>query len=169
MAFEIRSSRLLIREWIVSDANLFFPLSQDPAMSGSHQGKLAQASLEDAEKKIIEWALLFGQTKMGILPIFLKNQKVMIGICGIKPLVLGKGGLHFEVICRIGSAHQKQGYASEVVPEILNYAFKKLGLKEVVGVGHPDSQRLLEKSGMSFLKSVTLHNKKLDLFSAVPQ
>ena len=67
--FRLETPRLLIREWNIQDAAMYFPLSQDPALNGHPHGKISHTSLEDAEKKIIEWALLFGQTKMGILPI----------------------------------------------------------------------------------------------------
>ena len=171
MALDIKTSRLHIREWLVTDAELFLPLSHDPALAGSNFGKLAQESLDDAERRIIEWALAFGQTKMGILPVFLKNQNVQIGVCGIKPLML-KQGLHFEVIGRIASTQSQQGYADEVIPEIMNYAFQKLGLKEVVGISpreSAESQKILENAGMSFLKSVDLQNKKVNIFSVAAQ
>jgi len=169
---KIETTRLLIREWNVTDAKAFLPLSQDPALNQAPQPKLAQTSMDDCERKLIEWALQFGQTKMGLLPIFLKDKNILIGVGGIKPLMLDPKNLHFEVICRIGSQYWKNGYASEIIPELMKYGFKTLGLNEVVGVGQsefPASQRVFEKSGMSYLKSALLQNKKIDIYSVAAQ
>ncbi len=168
----LKTEHLVIREWNIQDAHSFYPLSSDPGINAGPLPSFAQENISAAEKKIIEWALTFGQTKMGILPIFLANGKTLIGICGIKPRLLQKEGpMQFEVICQLSQEYM-EAFTVEALQAISNYGFTELGLKELIHLCPPestDARQVMEKSGMRFLKTTQVHKRPVDIFHVTAQ
>jgi ribosomal-protein-alanine N-acetyltransferase len=57
-----------------------------------------------------------------------------------------------EVGYLLGSAHWGRGLATEAAQASVRYGFEELGLRQIVGIVHPDnvaSQRVLKKAGLS--------------------
>jgi len=173
MSLPLQTSRLLIREWNILDGAKYLPLSQDDGFNSHSVIDYKLLSQDAAEQKVIEWAIVFGQTKMGVLPIVLKENKEIIGICAIRPIMLGaKKELHFEVMCRLAQVHWGKGYASEVIQSLFQYGFKDLGLQQLIGhiqTDRPPLRKLAEKVGMSFLKSSIYQKEPIEIYYVNPQ
>jgi RimJ/RimL family protein N-acetyltransferase len=176
----MKTKRLFIREWNIQDAEKFFPLSHDVGVNAGPLPPFEQENQSTAEKKIIEWALTFGQTKMGILPIFLADGKTLVGLGGIKPRLLDKNaGMQFEIICQLAKEYQEKSAADlqsglmiEALQALVQYGFRGLGLKELLFLSSTENsfaRASAENAGLSFLKSVQLKNRSADIFHVTAQ
>ncbi len=77
---------------------------------------------------------------------------LFIGCCGI---VYAPDRTEPEIIYAFRQTHWGQGFASEVVPAMLQYGFRQCGLHEIYATIVPDnhaSARVLVKAGMSWLR-----------------
>lgn len=80
--------------------------------------------------------------------IELKSEKKQIGGIGLNHVNKFQGTA--EVGYWLGEKYWRQGYGSEALEAVLNFAFNKLKLRRIWGpifVGNPSSGKLLEKFG----------------------
>ncbi|CAG1006849.1 partial Acetyltransferase, partial [Anaerolineae bacterium] len=79
--------------------------------------------------------------------------------------IIGWNGLEYlpdtnetEVGYLLSGAFWGKGYATESAGAAVKFGLNKIGLKEIIGLTHPQnlaSQRVLEKSGLSFTRSAS--------------
>jgi ribosomal-protein-alanine N-acetyltransferase len=80
----------------------------------------------------------------------LKDNHKLIGWCGLGFLDETK---ETEILYLLGKPFWGKGFATEATHFSINYAFDEVKLDTVIGLVHPDnpmSQRVLEKTGLSF-------------------
>jgi pyridoxal phosphate enzyme (YggS family) len=131
----MHTQSLLIREWKVQDGAAFFEISKDKELNLGSSSSLVQKSQDDAERKVIEWALITNQTKMGYFPIFLESSKELIGLCRLKPAPSAEK-MGFEVTSHIVSKHLGNDYGDEASTALSDYAKINIGITEVC-IRHP--------------------------------
>jgi ribosomal-protein-alanine N-acetyltransferase len=96
-------------------------------------------------ERILKWTLA----------IVWNRSSEVIGWCGLGPLDFEPSEI--EVFCGLSQSFWGRGIAPEACRELLDYAFKVIGLERVVAVVDPanvQSIRLLEKLGMTLEKTV---------------
>jgi RimJ/RimL family protein N-acetyltransferase len=148
--FELRTDRLVLRDWRDADREPFAMMNADPAVMEFFPSTLdPQASdvivdhfqREFAERGFCPWALE------------LADVEAFIGFVGLhcvpdemtfSPAV--------EVGWRLARPFWGQGYATEAATRVLRFGFDELGLEELVSftsVLNVRSRRVMERLGMS--------------------
>ena len=151
----LETPRLLLREFGEEDAPHFFELNEDPEVV-RYTGDPPFASVEEARQFLLNydqyrkygygrWAVLLKPEGAGDLPAW-------IGWCGLKHIPeLGETDIGFRFIRR----YWGRGYATEAARACLDYGFRILRLKRIVGRvmrENAASVRVLEKIGLEFWK-----------------
>ncbi|KTD50500.1 acetyltransferase [Legionella rubrilucens] len=145
----ITTTRLFLRPWHPNDSKPFFDINQDKKVLEFLPGPMSQEQINDFmqyqnaqldKRKYMLWAAE------------LQDTGELIGFIGLnyfdKPT-------HFspavEIGWRLGSQYWGHGYAPEGALACLDYAFKQLGLDEIVAFTVPDnarSRKVMAKIGM---------------------
>jgi RimJ/RimL family protein N-acetyltransferase len=87
----------------------------------------------------------------GPLAIVVKHSMLVVGYCGLIQYPDVNGRSEVEIGYRLARPHWRQGFATEAVTAVRNYAFGKLGLSRVIAMIDPRnfaSIRVAEKVGM---------------------
>ena len=98
----------------------------------------------------------------------LKDSSELIGQCGLGWLPEIK---QTEVLYALGKAHWGKGFATEGAQASLRYGFSTVGLGKIVALAHVDniaSQRVMQKLGMTYRRTIELWSMKLKMF-AIPR
>jgi len=146
----IETNRLLLREFIVSDADCFFKLNSDSEVL-KYTGDLPFASLSEA-KSFLENYSDYERNGFGRWAVIVKETNALIGWCGLK---LNEENL-IDIGFRFFQYEWGKGYATESSKATLNYGFNKLNINEIIGRAAKDniaSIRVLEKLNMNFWKN----------------
>lgn len=144
------TSRLILRELSVKDAESFFLLNQNPNVI-RYTGDSAFTSLEAAEQFLQNYSD-YQRNGMGRWAVVLKESNEFIGWCGLK--------LHSDQTVDIGFRFFEQqwgkGYATESAQAAFQYGFEQLHLREIIGRAAREnlaSVRVLEKLNMQYWKT----------------
>jgi ribosomal-protein-alanine N-acetyltransferase len=147
---ELRTDRLLLRQWRESDLEPFAAMNADPEVMRFFPRRLDRAA-SDAMAQRIERHL--DELGWGLWAVEVIGEAPFIGFIGLAPVPFDA---HFtpatEVGWRLDRAHWGRGYAPEGARAALDYAFGPLGLDEVVSMTIPvnvPSQRVMTKLGMT--------------------
>ncbi|MCO6490065.1 MAG: GNAT family N-acetyltransferase [Phaeodactylibacter sp.] len=151
----LETPRLLLREFAEDDAPHFFELNEDPEVV-RYTGDPPFASIEEARQFLSDydqyekygygrWAVLLKAESAGSGPSW-------IGWCGLKYIPeLDETDIGFRFFRR----YWGRGYATEAARACLEYGFRELRLKRIVGrvmKENTASVRVLEKIGLEFWK-----------------
>jgi RimJ/RimL family protein N-acetyltransferase len=149
----LETKRLLLREFTLEDTIFIVQLLNTPGwlqFIGDRNVKneaQALAYLENGPLKS------YRDNGYGLYAVALKNSKALIGMCGI----LRRDTLEYP---DIGFAflpdYMGKGYAFEAASATIAYAHQNLQLPTICAITDPANEasiRLLEKIGMSFIKS----------------
>lgn len=158
----LTTDRLILRTWKNSDLPLMAAISSDPRVMEYFpytQDLAATQSLVDHINKHHE---TFGYS---LYAVEIKSTHEFIGFVGLNhpsfdiPDFTPVGMPIVEIGWRIAYKHWGHGYATEAAKAVLDYAFNKLELDEVVSftvIDNKKSRRVMEKIG--------LHHSELDTF-----
>jgi RimJ/RimL family protein N-acetyltransferase len=145
----IETDRIIMRNWQDGDLEQLFEINQDPRVMEYFP------KLQDREytNNIIERSKrLYGEKGYGFFACELKSTGEFIGFVGLWDTHFDA---HFtpavEIGWRLAYKHWGQGYATEAAKAVLDYAFNKLNLPEIVSlaaVGNRRSRNVMEKIGM---------------------
>lgn len=148
----LATNRLLLREFLIEDAQSFYELNADPEVM-RYTGDSAFESVSQAEDFIRNYDE-YNKNGFGRWSVILKSTNKFIGWCGLK--------LDEENMVDIGYRFFKKewgkGYATESAKACLAYGFHELKLPEIIGRSafeNKASIRVLEKLGMQFWKKKT--------------
>jgi len=154
MKLIIETERLILREFLESDAKWMYGLNADPDVV-RYTGDPAFESIDEA-RFFLENYSDYTRNGYGRWAVILKDTNEFIGWCGLK--------LNEEDFVDIGfrffKKHWAKGYASEAAKATLEYGFQTLNFDEIIGRAVADnlaSLRVLEKLNMKFLKQDTCH------------
>ncbi|STX28530.1 acetyltransferase [Legionella beliardensis] len=146
----IKTARLILRPWQANDRVPYWQINQDSQVLEFLPGSLTKEQVDDfmhyqnqqlQDRGYMLWAAE------------LQDTGELIGFIGLnyfdKPT-------HFspatEIGWRLGSQYWGFGYATEGALAVLDYAFNRLGLNEIVAFTVPDnfrSRKVMERLGMT--------------------
>lgn len=144
------TNRLILREFDPSDAEVFYALNADPEVM-KFTDDLSFESIQ-ATRNFIENYDAYTKTGMGRWTLCIKENKKIIGWCGLKKHPDGMVDLGYRILQETWG----KGYATEAAKASVTYGFDQLGLTEIVGRtarANTRSIRVLEKINMQFWKN----------------
>lgn len=161
---KVRTDRLLIRNFILSDAKLIFELDTDPDVMRFIGGKRPESiddSIATLERQFVYYRKHPG---FGVFAVVLNDTNEFIGWGALKYLDTSD---KIEVGYRLMKKFWGNGYATEITFALLKHAFENLKLNEVYGVTQPDnyaSQKVLKKAGLKYFETAKYYNADLEVF-----
>lgn len=165
----LETERLLIREFILEDADFIYRLLNSPGWL-KFIGDRHVHDLTAAEQYIVNVLMKnYAEQEFGFWHVLLKKDYSSIGMCGlIKRDYLDAPDIGYALL----PDFEGQGYAGEAAMATLNYAIQTLKLNPIIAITDTANQRsisLLEKLGMVFQKTVfmPITNKEANVFSTI--
>lgn len=146
----IETPRLLLREFILSDAENFFELNNDYDVI-RYTGDKAFSTIEEAQQLISSY-MQYEKYRMGRLTMILKSSNEILGWCGLKFL---EETNEVDLGYRLHKKYWGKGYATEAGIACIDFGFTELKLNRIIGRAAKEnvgSIRVLEKCGMKFLE-----------------
>jgi RimJ/RimL family protein N-acetyltransferase len=147
---ELRTERLLLRQWRDSDLEPFAELNADPEVMRYFPAPLRRErsdALADRERTAI------AEKGWGMWAVEVVGGAPFTGFIGLAEL---RFDAHFtpavEVGWRLAREHWGHGYATEAAQAAVEFGFEELGLDEIVALTTPAnrrSRRVMEKLGMT--------------------
>ena len=95
--------------------------------------------------------------------VWLKGEGSFVGAVNLNPI---GGTQRLQIGCQLMRNYWGQGFASELMKWVLDFAFRDAGLSEVYGVFEKDnitSRRLLAKLGFVWIEDLTEHDVALEV------
>jgi ribosomal-protein-alanine N-acetyltransferase len=173
----LETERLLIREFAAGDLDAVHQLL-DVDLAEADLGTEGATTREE-RRRWLEWSALnheqlalLRQPPYGDRAIVLRSAGELVGACGLVPCLApfeqipslrevgspnqgGSGPAPFTpevgLFWAIGSAHRRQGYATEAARALVAYAFGTLGVKRIVATTRHDnaaSMGVMRRLGM---------------------
>lgn len=150
----IETNRLILRDWIHTDLELFIKLNKDKDVRRFFPDVLSKeqsiSSYNNITKDIKE-------NNFGLFACELKDNKQFIGFIGLHetnlPGVIDNNFI--EIGWRLDKAYWNKGLATEGALACIEYGFSKLNLSEIYSFTSKlnlPSQRVMEKINMTFVK-----------------
>ena len=146
--FLIETERLLLREFLLSDAEQMHLLNDDPEVL-RYTGDPPFKGMEGA-REFLRTYDEYRRNKMGRWAVISKADDAWMGWCGLK---YHPGEGFVDLGYRFFKQYWNQGYATESSWACLKYGFGKLGLSEIVCRAVEEntaSIRVMQKLGMTF-------------------
>lgn len=143
----METERLLLREWIIEDAQNFFDLNNDPEVI-RYTGDPPFESIEATEQFIRNYDA-FEKEGMGRWVCILKESGENIGWCGLRQKPNG-----VDLGYRFHRKYWNKGFATEAGKACLEYGFNQLGLERIVAhamIGNKASAKVMQKLGMRYV------------------
>ncbi len=149
MRIIFQTPRLILRQFLETDAQLILDLNSDPEIiKYVHEPTLK--TLTEADKILTNIILPQYINNLGRWAIHTKDDMEFIGWCGLKYRPdLGEIDLGYRLMQKAWG----KGYATEAAKHSLDYGFISLLLTKITGRAHNEniaSFRVLEKIGMDF-------------------
>ncbi len=146
---ELRTERLLLRQWREADRPVFASMNADPEVRRFFTKTLtaeeSDASVDRFEKHIAEHGFGFWAVEAPEIAPF-------IGCVGLLRVSFDAPfAPAVEIGWRLARAHWNRGYATDGARAALAHGFGPLGLREIVSYAVPGnvaSRRVMEKIGM---------------------
>lgn len=147
---EIRTERLLLRRWVAADRAPFAALNADPEVAEHLPGVISRTE-SDAFADRIE--AHFDSHGYGLWAVEVPGITPFAGFVGLStPRFEARFTPCVEVGWRLARGCWGQGYATEAAREALDFAFRQLGLEEIVSFTVPENVRsraVMERIGMT--------------------
>jgi RimJ/RimL family protein N-acetyltransferase len=149
MKILLETERLYFREFTMDDAEMLFEMHQDPEITRYVRDAVPWDTLELTQKILREFILPQYENKIGRWAVYVKENNVFIGWCGLK-----KVDDEYDLGYRFIQKYWGRGYATEAAAAVLTYGVE-LGLEHIMGraaVANEASVNVLKKIGMTFEK-----------------
>lgn len=147
---ELRTQRLLLRQWRAADQAPFAELNADPQVMRFFA---STQSRDQSDRSIAGWTQELEQRGWSNWAVEHSPDGSFVGFVG---LTIPKRVLPFtpcvEIGYRLARAHWGKGLATEAGREVLRFAFEVLGLQEVVSFTsrlNLPSQAVMQRLGMT--------------------
>ena len=146
---ELRTERLLLRDWRDEDQAPFAEMNADPVVMEHFVATYDRARSDAAVDRIRErWA----DDGYGLWALERLDSGELIGYTGLSPAVFAAPFTPaVEVGWRLAAAHWGHGFATEAARASLRFGFETVGLAEIVSftaVANVRSARVMERIGM---------------------
>ncbi|WP_299824933.1 GNAT family N-acetyltransferase [uncultured Pontibacter sp.] len=156
----LETARLRLREFTLSDTNFIIELVNSPGwlqFIGDKNIKTAEQATAYLENGPLE---SYRQNGFGLSLVERREDGEAIGMCGIiKRDSLENPDIGFAFL----PGYYRNGYAYEIASATLDYAQNQLALHKIAPITLPTNLRsikLLEKLGLSFVKTIILPGSK---------
>jgi RimJ/RimL family protein N-acetyltransferase len=147
---EIRTPRLLLRQWRHSDRIPFATMNADPRVMEHFPSPLSATESDELVSRI---EAHFEEHGFGPWALEITNVVPFAGFVGLSvPRFVSHFTPCVEIGWRIAAEHWGRGYATESARAVLAFGFERLLLREIVSFTVPDnlrSRRIMEKIGMN--------------------
>lgn len=124
----LETERLLLREMGDKDFPALCRMLQDPAVMYAYEHAFSD---EEAWEWLRRQQERYARDGIGLWAAVEKSSGKMVGQCGLTWQDRGQGDLVMEVGYLLEKAVWHRGYATEAAQACRNYAFQKLGQREV--------------------------------------
>ena len=155
---EIRTPRLLLRQWTDDDLVPLAEIHADPAVM-RWIGDGSPLDLEQTADAIERWEEEWDDEGFGLFAVELLASGELIGAVGLTtPADLPELASEIAVEFRLGRQYWGQGYASEAAHAVLEFALQDRGLDRVIAVtrvGHTAARNVLDKLGLHLERETT--------------
>ena len=148
----ITTGRLVMRPFTMNDRNALFGIVQEPDIFRYFPSRETWP-MEKVERYIQYQIAHWQKFNYGHWAAVLRETGQIIGWNGLEYLPETN---ETEVGYLFSRDFWGKGYATESASAIVRFGLKKVGLTEIIGLTDPEniaSQRVLEKSGLSFTRS----------------
>jgi len=146
----LKTARLLLREFEIDDAESFYELNLNPNVI-KYTGNSAFKDTSEA-KAFLENYSYYQRNGFGRWAVINKPTQQFIGWCGLKyDRELGETDIGF----RFFEHFWNQGFATESAKACIDYGFKELNLKIIIGRAMKENSasiKVLEKIGLQYEK-----------------
>jgi RimJ/RimL family protein N-acetyltransferase len=159
----IKTSRLLLREFIIEDAYDLYLLNNDEEVL-RYTGDVPFLSIEEAKEFILRYDQ-YRKYRCGRLAMILTDTNEFLGWCGLK-YVEHNG--EYDLGFRLKKRFWNNGYATEAAQACLNYGFSELLLSCIIGRARKEntaSINVLQKVGMRHVKEIEEKGNMIAVFS----
>lgn len=171
MTFNIETERLILRELIPTDLDGMFELDSNPEVHKYLGNNPVKTKAES--KKILE--NVFNQYRergIGRFAAIEKSSGDFIGWTGLKfntgdNEALGEKRDFYDIGYRFIQRYWGKGYATESSLKMLDFGFKELNLKTIVGAaetGNIASNQVLKKIGLKFKETFPFEDVKVNWY-----
>lgn len=146
--FELKTDRLLLRQWKESDFPVFAQLNADPQVR-QYFPDLQSCEQSDADARTCQ--SLIEQRGWGFWALEKRKTNEFIGFVGLHEPVDLPFCPCVEIGWRLQKHHWGNAYATEAAKETLRFAFETLNLSEVVSftvVDNAPSRKVMQRVGM---------------------
>lgn len=150
---ELRTERLLLRQWRASDREPWAALNADPEVMRHFPSVLTR---DECDAWADRSAAHLDEHGWGLWAVEVVGGAPFIGYVGLLTPgfeVPGRPDGCVEIGWRLAAGHWGNGYAPEAAAAVLDLAFGELGRDEVVSftaVANDNSRRVMEKLGLTF-------------------
>ncbi len=160
---ERQTERILLRPWELKDAPGLLELNTDPEVM-RFTGDAPFQNLDEAIR-LIESYDQFSRYRMGRFTLINKISNEYMGWCGLNyDAESGETDLGFRLIKKF----RGQGYATEASVSCLEYGFRSLELRKIIGRAVKENKAsiaVLQGVGMKFEKNFTAHGSLCEQYS----
>lgn len=154
MKYLFETERLAVRSWTLDDAHAAFRLWGDAEVMQYVGDGTPQPDVE-ASRRNLKWAIDYeAKHRFCRWAVVEKDSGDVIGSCGF---MFQNGETDIDLGYYFARPYWDRGYATEVAAACLEYGARTLCLKTIsatVDVRHIASQRVLEKLGFTYRKTV---------------
>jgi len=148
---ELRTERLLLRQWRAGDREPFAEMNADPeVMRHIGSGVLGSVASDELRARLRrEWT----RAHHGLWALERAEDGAFLGFCGLTTPAWGGPGVegHLEIGWRLRRDAWGHGFASEAARAAIAVAWDGLGVDATIALVHPDNARSLgvgERLGM---------------------
>ncbi len=147
---ELRTERLVLREWWDEDLDPFAAMNADPEVMRFLVKQMARVESDYRAAQIREHFRIHG---FGKWAVEVRDTARFIGFVGIEQVTFEAPFTpNVEIGWRLAREAWGQGFATEAARAAMTFGFDKLGLNEIVSFTVPDnvpSRRVMERLGMT--------------------
>jgi RimJ/RimL family protein N-acetyltransferase len=149
---QLETPRLTLRRWQESDREPFAQMNADPVVMRFFEAPMTR---EQSDEAIIRYLAGFDREGFSFFAAILRDTGDFMGTIGLQTMrdvVPNLPQPAVEIGWRLTQAAQGWGLATEGARTIVDFAFNKLGLNEVVAITalpNQASRRVMEKLGMT--------------------
>jgi len=159
----LQTARLRVMPLTLDDAPFILELVNDPDWIRFIGDKHVH-SIADAEAYLRNGPLaMYTRYALGLFKVVRLADGRAVGMCGL----IRRDGLDdVDIGFAFLPVARGQGYAQEAAAAVFEHGFGALGLKRIVAITDVDnhaSARVLERIGMSFVRTMRLPNETTDL------
>lgn len=153
----IETERLLLREFILEDAEGMFELDSNPNVH-IYVGKKPVSHIEESIEYINKIQQQYIEFGTGRWAVVLKETGKFIGWSGIKFITdeINNHKDFYEIGYRFIEEHWGKGYATEAGKAFVDYAFNDMKVEKLYAYadeGNKNSRKILEKLGFHYVNS----------------